>query len=133
MSAEDHRRRAALDEDEKGATQMISSSDDGNNSSGDSEEADQDGRKNDVSHAARGDSSGRMTSIPGYRDYSTVMPGPKEREEATSLGIAAALKEPTFPVKLHMILSNPEYEVRKAFHEHGLVRSWTSFSQCSLP
>jgi hypothetical protein len=59
-----------------------------------------------------------------YRDYSQVAAA-----EASPLHIshATSTKEQTFPVKLHMILSNPDFEDIIAWLPHG--RSWRILQQ----
>jgi hypothetical protein len=58
-----------------------------------------------------------------YRDFSQVA------AESSALHIthAAITKEQTFPVKLHMILSNPEFEDIVGWLPHG--RSWRILQQ----
>lgn len=90
---------------EKPAVLTSSSSDDGNNSSGDSDETDQDA----VMRAEETAGGKQPKEFAAYKDYSHVLPDPQEASLNTQ---EAATKEPTFPVKLHLILSNPEFEVR---------------------
>lgn len=106
---------------EKPAVLTSSSSDDGNNSSGDSDEADQDA----VMEVANKPEAGTATSISCYRDYSHVQPDPKEAAALNTQN--PTTKEPTFPVKLHMILSNPEFQDIIAWLPHG--RSWRILQQ----
>jgi hypothetical protein len=63
------------------------------------------------------------TTKSSYRDYSKVPP------ESSALHIihAASTKEQTFPVKLHMILSNPDFEDIVGWLPHG--RSWRILQQ----
>ena len=82
----------------------------------------------------------------GYHDFSWVPPPPAEKADASAIAenetskstagkvdsagensSKAKAKEPTFPVKLHMILSNPEYEDIIAWLPHG--RSWRIVQQ----
>ncbi len=50
----------------------------------------------------------RRSTVSSYVDYSRVPPSGSN--SVASIFKAASAKEPTFPVKLHLILSNPEYE-----------------------
>lgn len=61
-----------------------------------------------------------------YRDFSGVFP---EKTDGASSLIAQSTtaKEPTFPVKLHMILSNPEFQDIISWLPHG--RSWRILQQ----
>jgi hypothetical protein len=59
-----------------------------------------------------------------YKDYSRVMP---QNRGTVSFTHTTSTKEPTFPVKLHMILSNPEYEDIITWLPHG--RSWRILQQ----
>jgi hypothetical protein len=63
------------------------------------------------------------TTKSSYRDYSQVA------AESSALRIthAASTKEQTFPVKLHMILSNPDFEDIVGWLPHG--RSWRILQQ----
>jgi hypothetical protein len=63
------------------------------------------------------------TTKSSYRDYSQVV------AESSALHIthAASTKEQTFPVKLHMILSNPDFEDIVGWLPHG--RSWRILQQ----
>lgn len=67
-------------------------------------------------------------------NYNTIcsrVPAPIKQQHARTedftspaiLGMVSSAKEPTFPVKLHMILSNPEFEDVITWLPHG--RSWT--------
>lgn len=61
-----------------------------------------------------------------YKDYSRVLPETNNQASAIIAQITTA-KEPTFPVKLHMILSNPEYQDIISWLPHG--RSWRILQQ----
>lgn len=53
-----------------------------------------------------------------YRDYSRFLP--EDKDVASSiLNQASTTKEPTFPVKLHKILSNPEFQDIISWLPHG--------------
>jgi hypothetical protein len=55
-----------------------------------------------------------------YKDFSHI---PKsDSNSVTSMFKQASAKEPTFPAKLHLILSNPQFEDIVAWMPHG--RSW---------
>ena len=54
-----------------------------------------------------------------YKDFSHI---PPSENNVTSLFKAASAKEPTFPAKLHMILSNSQFEDIVSWMPHG--RSW---------
>ena len=71
----------------------------------------------------RNRSDGILTTV-GYNDYSAVHAPTASGARALS---SPSGKEPTFPVKLHMILSNPEYEDIIAWLPHG--RSWRIVQQ----
>lgn len=45
-----------------------------------------------------------------YRDFSRVLPE-KHNDASSLIAQSTTAKEPTFPVKLHMILSNPDFQV----------------------
>lgn len=60
-----------------------------------------------------------------YRDFSRVPPA--KSEGASSPQISNTLKEPTFPVKLHMILSSPEFQDIISWLPHG--RCWRILQQ----
>jgi hypothetical protein len=62
----------------------------------------------------------------GYRDFSRVMPE-KHNQASAIIAQSTTAKEPTFPVKLHMILSNPEYQDIISWLPHG--RSWRILQQ----
>jgi hypothetical protein len=53
----------------------------------------------------------RRSTVSSYVDYSRVPPSGSN--SVASIFKAASAKEPTFPVKLHLILSNPEYEGKR--------------------
>ena len=55
-----------------------------------------------------------------YQDMSHLPPLPKKSNSASSSNQKQAAKEPTFPVKLHMMLSNPEFE-GKGKHRPDLI------------
>ena len=61
-----------------------------------------------------------------YRDYSRVLPE-KHNQASSLIAQSTTAKEPTFPVKLHMILSNPEYQDIISWLPHG--RSWRILQQ----
>ena len=70
-----------------------------------------------------------------YNSYYSRVPAPiKQHIERTEdllspaiLKMASSAKEPTFPVKLHMILSNPAFDDIITWLPHG--RSWTIHNQ----
>lgn len=74
----------------------------------------------------RGSDASHLTDLVSYRDYSRV---PPEKHEGASSLIAqgTTAKEPTFPTKLHMILSNPEFQDIISWLPHG--RSWRILQQ----
>jgi hypothetical protein len=96
-----------------------SSSDDGKSASNDSNS----GEVNPASMKERVERT-TTTTKSSYRDYSQVAAA-----EASPLHIshATSTKEQTFPVKLHMILSNPDFEDIIAWLPHG--RSWRILQQ----
>jgi hypothetical protein len=98
-----------------------SSSDEENSSSSESEIR---GNAQPVSINDGGEST--VTTKSSYRDYSKV---PPERKDASSsiLSQASSTKEQTFPVKLHMILSNPDFQDIIGWLPHG--RSWRILQQ----
>ena len=61
-----------------------------------------------------------------YRDFSRVLPE-KHNDASSLIAQSTTAKEPTFPVKLHMILSNPEFQDIIAWLPHG--RSWRILQQ----
>jgi hypothetical protein len=67
--------------------------------------------------------AGKLTTV-GYNDYSAVQA--PTVNDATALSQPSA-KEPTFPVKLHMILANPEFQDIITWLPHG--RSWRIIQQ----
>jgi hypothetical protein len=72
--------------------------------------------------------SSQKESASTYRDFSHVLPD--KHLQASSLiaqSMSITSKEPTFPVKLHLILSNPEFEDIIAWLPHG--RSWRILQQ----
>jgi hypothetical protein len=95
-----------------------SSSDEENSSSSESEIR---GNAQPVSINDGGEST--VPTKSSYRDFSQVA------AESSALHIthAASAKEQTFPVKLHMILSNPDFEDIIAWLPHG--RSWRILQQ----
>lgn len=54
-------------------------------------------------------SGGDKGDAGSYRDFSRVMPE-KHNDASSLIAQSTTAKEPTFPVKLHMILSNPEFQ-----------------------
>eukprot|EP00545_Synedropsis_sp_CCMP1620_P007059 CAMPEP_0119015168 /NCGR_PEP_ID=MMETSP1176-20130426/10591_1 /TAXON_ID=265551 /ORGANISM="Synedropsis recta cf, Strain CCMP1620" /LENGTH=421 /DNA_ID=CAMNT_0006968437 /DNA_START=48 /DNA_END=1313 /DNA_ORIENTATION=+ len=62
----------------------------------------------------------------GYKDFSRML-APKVDGASSHLNQPISAKEPTFPVKLHLILSNPEFEEIIAWLPHG--RSWRILQQ----
>jgi hypothetical protein len=105
----------------KDAIHSSSSSDDGESSSN---ESDNEGNAKPVLINDGGESTATTKSF--YRDYSKV---PPERKDASSsiLFQASSTKEQTFPVKLHMILSNPDFQDIIGWLPHG--RSWRILQQ----
>lgn len=101
-----------------------SSSDDGNNSSGDSDEAGVGHRRNfkqqDGHQTAKKHQSSASAVKTTYKDYSRVPPSSKSL--SSSLAEGNASRDPTFVVKLHMILSNSNFESIVTWLPHG--RSW---------
>jgi hypothetical protein len=95
-----------------------SSSDDGKSASNDSDSG---GEVNPDSVKERAEAA--TTTKSSYRDYSHVA------ADSSTLHIshAASTKEQTFPVKVHMILSNPEFEDIIGWLPHG--RSWRILQQ----
>lgn len=69
------------------------------------------------------DKSGKACN---YRDFSRVLPE-KHNDASSLIAQSTTAKEPTFPVKLHMILSNPEFQDIIAWLPHG--RSWRILQQ----
>mmetsp|Transcript_18725 Transcript_18725/g.38742 ORF Transcript_18725/g.38742 Transcript_18725/m.38742 type:complete len:561 (-) Transcript_18725:617-2299(-) len=63
-----------------------------------------------------------------YQDFSKLPPLPRKEHVLPSQSETA--KEPTFPVKLHMILSNPDHEEVIKWLPHG--RSWRIVKQKEL-
>ena len=70
------------------------------------------------------DDKNKITS--SYRDFSRVLPE-KHNEASSIIAQSTTAKEPTFPVKLHMILSNPDFQDIIAWLPHG--RSWRILQQ----
>jgi len=73
----------------------------------------------------------KMAGKCSYTDYSHVRPEPGS-SDSNSLAISSAegsanTKEPTFPAKLHMILSNPQFQDIISWLPHG--RSWRILQQ----
>jgi hypothetical protein len=93
-------------------------SDEGKSSSNDSNSGEV---KNPASIIEKAETT--TTTKSSYRDYSQVA------AESSALHIthAASTKEQTFPVKLHMILSNPDFEDIVGWLPHG--RSWRILQQ----
>lgn len=69
------------------------------------------------------DGAGNRSS---YRDFSRVLPD-KADGPSSLIAQSTTAKEPTFPVKLHMILSNPEFQDIISWLPHG--RSWRILQQ----
>lgn len=61
-----------------------------------------------------------------YRNFSQVLPD-KADGPSSLIAQSSTAKEPTFPVKLHMILSNPEFQDIISWLPHG--RSWRILQQ----
>jgi hypothetical protein len=72
------------------------------------------------------ESSTIKSSGKGYTDFSRVL-APKAGTASSLLNQPTSAKEPTFPVKLHLILSNPEFDDIIAWLPHG--RSWRILQQ----
>ncbi len=70
--------------------------------------------------------SGAKNATIGYNDYSSVK-APEVNDAAVFSPQSVSGKEPTFPVKLHMILANPEFQDIIAWLPHG--RSWRIIQQ----
>lgn len=66
-------------------------------------------RKSNPSSA--GEKERKETRVTTYVDYSRTPPS--GLSNVATIFKAASAKEPTFPVKLHLILSNPEFEGKK--------------------
>jgi hypothetical protein len=70
-----------------------------------------------------------------YNSYYSRVPAPTKQKNVRTedllspaiLKMASSAKEPTFPVKLHMILSNPAFDDIITWLPHG--RSWTIHNQ----
>jgi hypothetical protein len=105
----------------KDAVINSSSSDDDESSSGESESR---GNARPALINDGGESTATTKSF--YRDLSKV---PPERKDASSSiqSHAASTKEQTFSVKLHMILSNPDFQDIIGWLPHG--RSWRILQQ----
>jgi len=67
-----------------------------------------------------------VAGASSYRDFSRVLPE-KHNDASSLIAQSTTAKEPTFPVKLHMILSNPEFQDIIAWLPHG--RSWRILQQ----
>lgn len=80
--------------------------------------------ESDTGDKARGHVAKNVTS--GYNDYSSVQ-APQVIDAAVFSPVTVSGKEPTFPVKLHMILANPEFQDIIAWLPHG--RSWRIVQQ----
>jgi HSF-type DNA-binding len=90
-------------------------------------------RKVDDDDIPNGNTSGVSTAaaddknkITSYRDFSRVLPE-KHNDASSLIAQSTTAKEPTFPVKLHMILSNPDFQDIIAWLPHG--RSWRILQQ----
>jgi hypothetical protein len=102
----------------KAASLSSASSDDGKSSSNESNSG---GDGNPASIKDRAETA--TTTIYSYRDYSA-------EKKSISFAITSQksnTKDDTFPVKLHMILSNPAFEDIIAWLPHG--RSWRILQQ----
>lgn len=66
------------------------------------------------------------TARCSYRDFSQVL-GEKNAVASVAMSQTTTAKEPTFPIKLHMILSNPEFQDIISWLPHG--RSWRILQQ----
>ena len=64
----------------------------------------------------------RGETSEAYRDFSRLPRSLEEAENGSSAPTTSTGKEPPFPVKLHRILSNPEYSDLISWLPHG--RSW---------
>ena len=62
-----------------------------------------------------------------YRDFSHVAPEKHNSQASSLIAQSTTAKEPTFPVKLHLILSNPDYQDIISWLPHG--RSWRILQQ----
>jgi hypothetical protein len=80
----------------------------------------------DSDDASNQDVSTSERSTP-YRDFSCDPPTQNRHAPAAIGPPSATAKEPTFPVKLHMILSNPEFQDIISWLPHG--RSWRILQQ----
>lgn len=78
----------------------------------------------EVSGVPAAEDKTKITS--SYRDFSRVLPE-KHNDASSLIAQSTTAKEPTFPVKLHMILSNPEFQDIIAWLPHG--RSWRILQQ----
>jgi hypothetical protein len=93
-------------------------------SSDDSKSASNDSNSGEVNPASMKESAETTTTTKSsYRDYSQVA----AESSALHISHAASTKEQTFPVKLHMILSNPDFEDIIGWLPHG--RSWRILQQ----
>jgi len=111
-----------------------SSSDDGNNSSGDGDSDEAEGQqqrsnfKKQHHHKAEKKPAARAASKnTTYKDYSRVPPDTTTTSPSASLASQGnnsgnVTRDPTFVVKLHMILSNSKFEEIVTWLPHG--RSW---------
>jgi len=82
---------------------------------------------------SEGEGEKRLDSVPSpkspqpqcsYRDFSRVLP---DAPAASKTTIPSNAKEPTFPSKLHAILSNPDFQDVISWLPHG--RSWRILQQ----
>ena len=64
----------------------------------------------------------RLDTMESYRDFSRVPCASKETDGVGGASTASSGKDPPFPVKLHRILSNPDYSDFISWLPHG--RSW---------
>lgn len=88
--------------------QVTSSSEDGvNGGSGSSEQDEQGSNESDeYSDSDNNKKQSSGVSSDDYEDYSRLPPLPQNPADTKG----SSSKEPTFPLKLHMILSNPAHE-----------------------
>jgi len=121
----------------------VSSSNGDNNSSNDGDERDGDSsdsadRTSSLSSSSSNSSRRHAAAHkkPNYRDYSHMKPNSTNEFMMVSSPLVSSgvdfkdsptMKEPTFPVKLHMILSNPKFSDIISWLPHG--RSWRIHNQ----
>ena len=112
------------------------SDEDGNNSSNDSDETEGQQRQEELQllqhqqqHLKKPSAAGATAVKTTYKDYSRVPPDAPSKDAPPATLVAAggqaqqqARKEPTFVVKVHMILNNKKFESIITWLPHG--RSW---------